>query len=330
MPYSISVVIPAFNGSRYIGEALQSIFVQTVLPLEIIVVDDASTDDTLDVARRVCTDGPVPLLTVRLMSNTGGPAAPINAGIQQARGDLIAVLDQDDVFLPAKLQEQAAAFRQDADLTLVFGCCAKLHKPGELFQSAAIREKLIKLGTPAGSHVRLAGSDALHLLLTLAQENFILGYPGFMFRRKHWEQKGGVDESLTIASDLDLLCWLFTQGPAGFIDRAHYLRRQHDQNLTNRTLAMWLDVAIVRERYLNGRRRLSLDPSEAEAMKGQFECLAYWLREAGRYREARYCLRLANRIWGWDMDRALAAAKIVPHWLLHRLGLRPPRVEVRS
>jgi glycosyltransferase involved in cell wall biosynthesis len=323
MPNAVSVVIPAFNGSPHIGEALKSVFDQTLLPLEIIVVDDCSTDDTLDVIRRMASNAPIPVRTIRLLRNTGGPAKPINTGIKQARADLIAVLDQDDVFLSTKIEDQASAFRQQEDLVLVFGCCGKMHNPVELFHSQSILECLRAKATAGGNGLRLPGLDALRLFLT--KENFVPGYPAFMFRRRHWEQKGGVDESLMIGSDFDFICWLFTQGPVGFVERVHYLRRYHDENMCNRTFSMLLDIATVRERYLSGQRWLSLDSDETKAMQGQFGFLAYWLREAGRYQDALYSLRLANRIWGCNVDRVLAVAKMIPHFLLHRLGWRGAR-----
>ena len=90
MPPSVSVVIPAFNAARFIGRALENVLNQTVPVLEIIVVDDGSTDDTATVASRYA-----PLVRVARKSNAG-PASARNLGASLARGEWLAMLDADD------------------------------------------------------------------------------------------------------------------------------------------------------------------------------------------------------------------------------------------
>jgi glycosyltransferase involved in cell wall biosynthesis len=105
MNSSVSVVIPTFNRKELIFQALDSVARQTCPPLEVIVVDDCSSDGTveaLNVARF-----PFPLTVVSLATNQG-PAAARNAGILKARGRYIAFLDSDDVWLPEKLERQVA------------------------------------------------------------------------------------------------------------------------------------------------------------------------------------------------------------------------------
>ncbi len=92
-----SVVIPAYNRSVWLVEALESVFAQTVLPFEIIVADDGSTDDTLAVLEKYA--GRVKALTQR----NAGPAAARNLGINAATGDYIAFLDSDDLWFPHTL-----------------------------------------------------------------------------------------------------------------------------------------------------------------------------------------------------------------------------------
>ena len=95
---SVSVVIPTYNASPFIRETLASVFAQTRLPDEVIVVDDCSSDGTAALADSLVATAPVPLRIIRLPKNTGGPAAPTNAGIAEASGDIIATLDHDDAF----------------------------------------------------------------------------------------------------------------------------------------------------------------------------------------------------------------------------------------
>jgi glycosyltransferase involved in cell wall biosynthesis len=99
---SISVVIPYYNGSRFIGEALASVRAQTAAPLEIIVVDDASRPDEAAALDRAAHD----CVVIHLPRNRG-PSVARNIGIARARGEWIAFLDCDDLWQPRKLEHQA-------------------------------------------------------------------------------------------------------------------------------------------------------------------------------------------------------------------------------
>ncbi len=97
---TVSVIIPAYNAARYVTRAVESALAQTHPPLEILVVDDGSKDDTREVVRRM----PSP---VRLIEKeNGGPASARNLGASQARGEWLALLDADDWWFPGKLQVQ--------------------------------------------------------------------------------------------------------------------------------------------------------------------------------------------------------------------------------
>jgi glycosyltransferase involved in cell wall biosynthesis len=102
----ISVIVPAYNAAATLGRALDSIYAQTCLPTEIILVDDASPDNTWDVIQAFCVQhGDPPIKTVRLRRN-GGPAAARNAGWEIASQDFLAFLDADDAWHPRKLELQ--------------------------------------------------------------------------------------------------------------------------------------------------------------------------------------------------------------------------------
>ena len=102
---SISVVIPAWNAEETLARALESVLAQTRPPDEIIVVDDASTDGTVRLAKSYADQG-VSFLSLR---ERRGAAAARNTGIRGAKGRWIAFLDADDEWLPTKLEKQAAA-----------------------------------------------------------------------------------------------------------------------------------------------------------------------------------------------------------------------------
>ena len=107
-PPSISVVIPAFNAEKYLGEALESVFAQGYEPLEVLVVDDASTDGTVAVA-----DGFAGVRVIR--REHGGAGAARNAGVAFATGEFIAFLDADDVWTDGRLALMTPGLKEGID-----------------------------------------------------------------------------------------------------------------------------------------------------------------------------------------------------------------------
>ena len=120
----VSVVIPVFNGERFLREAVRSVLDQQYAPLEIIIVDDGSTDGTATVARSLPA-------TVRYLHQPNqGPAAARNRGIEQAQGGLIAFADADDLWPPAKLELQLPYLINDPGVEIVMGRVQLLSETG--------------------------------------------------------------------------------------------------------------------------------------------------------------------------------------------------------
>jgi glycosyltransferase involved in cell wall biosynthesis len=104
----ISVVIPAYNAAHFLPRCLNSVFAQTLQPAEVIVVDDGSTDDSADVAKK---------LGARVVSRlNGGLSAARNTGVHNSSSEWVALLDADDMWSPEKLRAQADRVRQDTVL----------------------------------------------------------------------------------------------------------------------------------------------------------------------------------------------------------------------
>jgi len=128
-----SVVIIAYNCADYAGQAIRSVLGQTWIHLELIVVDDGSTDRTPEVVRSIDDSR---LRYVR--QKNSGPNAARNEGIRQARGDFIAFLDCDDWWLPAKLERQLARAIDHPEIGLVYSLAARVDtsgRPGDRFAS---------------------------------------------------------------------------------------------------------------------------------------------------------------------------------------------------
>ena len=110
----VSVMIGAYNAAPYLGEAIESVFAQDYEPIELVVVDDGSTDGTADVARSFA---PVKVIC----QENGGNGAARNRAVENASGELYAFLDADDRFTLGKLSLQKAALDADPGLDMVFG-----------------------------------------------------------------------------------------------------------------------------------------------------------------------------------------------------------------
>jgi succinoglycan biosynthesis protein ExoO len=114
MTPTVTVLIAAYNAAGFVGRAVASALAQSLAPLEVLVVDDASTDDTGPVVRQLAAaDSRIRLITLQ---ENGGPSAARNAGLDAATGEWIAVLDADDAFMPQRLERMlrfAVASRAD-------------------------------------------------------------------------------------------------------------------------------------------------------------------------------------------------------------------------
>lgn len=115
------VVIPAFNASETIKEALNSVLSQTLKPVSVIVVNDGSTDDTAALAAAFS-----PLVTVLEQANQG-PGKATSLGMRACTSALIALLDADDIWLPEKMARQIAALTERPDVSLVFSQQRQFH-----------------------------------------------------------------------------------------------------------------------------------------------------------------------------------------------------------
>jgi glycosyltransferase involved in cell wall biosynthesis/GT2 family glycosyltransferase len=188
---AVSVAICAYNSMRYIDETVDSVFAQTFQDFEIVVIDDGSSDGTADHLERSRRDSR--LRVVRQPNQTLRVARP--AAAAHARGEFIAFLDHDDVWLPRKLERQIEAAGRAPDAALVFSDCLLVDSAGrptgslsEQFDFAAID---------------LAAARA-HLEL-LRRGNFV-AYSTAMVRASVFRDAGGFNHSFQYVSDYDL--WL--------------------------------------------------------------------------------------------------------------------------
>ncbi len=118
-----SVIVPVYNCEDYLSEAIESILAQTYRPIEIIVIDDGSTDNSAEIAKRFAPD-----INYFFQTNSGLGAA-LNQGIKLAQGNFFSFLDSDDLWMEDKLSRQMAVFKKKQDLDMVFGHLMQFHSP---------------------------------------------------------------------------------------------------------------------------------------------------------------------------------------------------------
>lgn len=115
----VTIVIPLYNAEKYIGETIESVFNQSYQNWEIIVIDNCSTDNSKKIVKKF-ESKEQRLTLIELTYNSGGPARPRNIGIENTKGEYIAFLDADDVWLPKKLEKQIEFMKSE---NLNFSSC---------------------------------------------------------------------------------------------------------------------------------------------------------------------------------------------------------------
>ncbi|ART49639.1 glycosyltransferase family 2 protein [Acidovorax carolinensis] len=190
----VSVVIPVRNGKDYLQEALDSVLQQSFTDLELLLINDGSTDDDYD--RYALQDQ-----RIRVIHLTGtGVSRARNVGIAQSRGELIAFLDADDLWFPGKLQAQVRYFDDHPDVGVVFGKFIRWPAlPGGGFAPAS---SLIQ----DASRFTTAEPERSGWLYARLLKGLLVGMNTAVIRRGVYEAIGGFDESMRQGEDYDF--WL--------------------------------------------------------------------------------------------------------------------------
>lgn len=132
----VSVIIPVYNGEKFIKNALRSVLRQTFKDYEVIVVDDASTDKTSEIVKELQKSN-TKIKLIRLEKNSGGPSIPTNTGIKNSKGELIAILEVDDFYLPNFLEKRVEKLERE-NLDWVIGSAFYFYFPQKILNKYVI------------------------------------------------------------------------------------------------------------------------------------------------------------------------------------------------
>ncbi|GBO54664.1 beta-1,3-glucosyltransferase [Pseudanabaena sp. lw0831] len=199
----VSIIIPCYNAEKWIGECIDSALSQTYSPIEVIVIDDGSTDASLSIIEKYGNK-------IRWASYpNGGPSAARNRGFQISKGNYIQFIDADDYISPVKVKDQIE-FLKVSGKDIVYGdWCYQYHNVDNTIQHSDYK-------------THQPDEDMVYYILSA---NKIL-HGSCLYRREVIEKILGFDESLRIAEDYDFLLRLaFSGAKFGYLEGCNYFYR---------------------------------------------------------------------------------------------------------
>lgn len=219
----VSVIIPVYNGAAFIQEAIQSVFGQDYRPMEVIVIDDGSTDNTAEMVEML--QQPVKYFR----QQRSGVAAARNKGLELANGNLIACLDADDLWDEKKLTRQWAVISDKPKISAVVGHTYKM----------PMSQKIEGMGE-----------------IVDEKKMFMLSTGAALFRKSAFDKVGKFDESLQCAEDID---WFLRAREVELQIIIHkevvQFYRMHGKNISNNHHLMNLGLLRVHKKSLDRRRK---------------------------------------------------------------------------
>lgn len=206
----VSVILPTFNRAHLIAESIESVLAQSVPPIEIVVIDDGSTDGTAEVVKRF--DG----IVKYVHKENGGKVSGINLGLQHITGDYVLIMDDDDLLPVDAIENLMTPFVGDPELGLSYGALQKF-----------------QINPETGSQEDVYTSPYPHLdgrsfFVRIMEDCYITGQPCIMARRDCFDAIAPLRTEVTVSEDYDMLLSLARLYEAVRVPAVTLLQRQHD------------------------------------------------------------------------------------------------------
>jgi teichuronic acid biosynthesis glycosyltransferase TuaG len=311
----VSVLTPAYNSAAFIGETIESVLRQTWSDLELLIIDDGSSDGTLDVAHAIAR-GDARLKS--FSSPHGGPAAARNVGLEHAGGRFIALLDSDDVWEPRYLSEQLSLLYQHPEIAIV---SANVVSRGGPFD-----------GTPFWPIT--SGTHELQTHEPIAQEDAVSVFA--VFRREVVERIGGFKAAYTGNEDYEFWLRAMDAGFRVLQNRAVLGRyRRRPGSVSSDEVRMLNGIIAVLESAGRLEGRLAADRALINHRLGWFreELVKAEVRSALEQRDgvtASQRLRALSRLRkDWRLTAGAWLAEAWPDLAVSAYGLRRTLLEWR-
>ena len=237
----VSTIIPVYNRAAMLREAVDSVLAQTYRPIEIIIVDDGSTDDTSRVADELSND-----FTRVIHQTNGGAGAARESGRRAARGEFIQHLDSDDLLLPRKFEQQVGGLGANPECGASYGWTRFRHSDGSVEPKPWKRS-----------------GEAIETMFPAMLQSRWWDTPTPLYRRAVID-RAGAWLSLRVEED-----WEYDARIAALGVKLHYLAdwvcevRRHDTHLSGGADA-WHDRAVAHEAIYSSARRANLSPDSPE------------------------------------------------------------------
>ena len=267
----VSVIIPTYNRGWIIKEAVESVLAQDYKPFELIVVDDGSTDHTIDMLGSYDNK-------IRLVQQANqGVSAARNSGIVEASGHLIAFLDSDDLWLPQKLSRQVNFFHRHPD--------AMICQTEEIWMRNHVRVN------PKKRHKKPSGMIfEPSLSLCLVSPSAVMIKPALL------AEVGGFDETLPACEDYDLWLRVSCRYPIYLVDMPLIIKRGgHDDQLSASPGLDKYRIQAIRKIIESDMLSASQLQAAVETLKAKCGIYAAGCRKRGRINDAIYYEKLADK-----------------------------------
>lgn len=209
----VSVIMACHNSSAYLDEAVSSVLVQTLGDLELILIDDCSTDNTLEIAKCYqVQDNRVSVLSLPVNS---GPATARNAGIRTARGEWLGILDSDDVAMRSRFEEQMKLADSDKGLVMIGSSSISIDKRGHV-----IKEHKYP-------------TNHQDLVKRLSSMRAFPPHSSMLYRKDVIQKLAAYNPRYVPSEDADLWFRLSEIGKVSSVDKPLVRIRKHEQNISN-------------------------------------------------------------------------------------------------
>jgi glycosyltransferase involved in cell wall biosynthesis len=206
----VSVFVPVYNAANYISATLKSILTETTIPVEVIVVNDRSTDASLDRIRGI------PDPRIRIFEGLGrGAAAAMNVGLAQVRGDVVMHCDADDLYADKRISHQVAWLRTHSDYSAVCGSYSTIDSKGRLI-----------------AHLR-CGDEPIEITEELKKGTVRTSLCTYAIRTEILRKAGGFREYFESSYDIDMQLRLPELGRIGYVPTNFYFYRVHNTSITH-------------------------------------------------------------------------------------------------
>ena len=232
----ISVIMPAYNCAAFISEAMDSVLNQSETDLELIVVNDGSTDGTSEIINaKAQKDNRVKVVT---QANSGKPSIARNRGLKMAKGEYVAFLDGDDLYIDEKLEKSLNVYQQIPGIDMVFHDVCLINSAGinqgaTYLEAVNFAKHVLSESQKLGKDAFLCNKKALFFFMCTVVTTILTNSP--LIRRKRLaDEEVFFPEDLTIGEDIDLFFRLIRTGGVAFINQPLSSYRINPKSVTHR------------------------------------------------------------------------------------------------